>query len=64
MGREIGEFIGSPTFRQAKHEQFVYEQEKKKEQEDLMKTFVNAVVRIADGIDTLNGNMERLIGRT
>ena len=46
--------IESPVYRKALHEQAVYEAEKEREELELKKKLVDAVVRLADGVTEMN----------
>lgn len=55
--------IESPVYRKALHEQAVYEAEKKKEELELKKKLVDAVVRLADGVIEMNTYLARIANR-
>lgn len=55
--------IESPVYRKALHEQAVYEAKKKKEELELKKKLVDAVVRLADGVTEMNTYLARIANR-
>ncbi len=46
--------IESPVYRKALHEQAVYEAKKEREELELKKKLVDAVIRLADGVTEMN----------
>lgn len=52
--------IESPVYRKALHEQAVYEAEKEREELELKKKLVDAVVRLADGVTEMNTYLARI----
>lgn len=55
--------IESPVYRKALHEQAVYEAEKEREELELKKKLVDAVVRLADGVTEMNTYLARIANR-
>lgn len=55
--------IESPVYRKALHEQAVYEAEKEREELELKKKLVDAVVRLADGVTEMNTYLARITNR-
>ena len=52
--------IESPVYRKALREQAAYEAEKEKEELELKKKLVDAVVRLADGVTEMNTYLARI----
>lgn len=55
--------IESPVYRKALHEQAVYEAEKEREELELKKKLVDAVIRLADGVTEMNTYLARIANR-
>lgn len=55
--------IESPVYRKALHEQAVYEAEKEREELELKKKLVDAVVRLANGVTEMNTYLARIANR-
>lgn len=55
--------IESPIYRKALHEQAIYEAEKEKEELELKRKLVDAVVRLADSVAEMNTYLARIDSR-
>lgn len=55
--------IESPVYRKALHEQAIYEAEKEKEEQELKRKLVDAVIRLADSVAEMNTYLARIDSR-
>lgn len=55
--------IESPVYRKALHEQAIYEAKKEREEQELKRKLVDAVVRLADGVTEMNTYLARITNR-
>lgn len=55
--------IESPIYRKALHEQAIYEAEKEREELELKRKLVDAVVRLADSVAEMNTYLARIDSR-